>query len=61
MTQDDSKYTDPELREQIKEDITESDKGGQPGQCTSAASVSGLALLILVLFRVRSQGQLRHF
>jgi hypothetical protein len=26
------KYTDPELRDEIKEDIMEGDKGGAPGQ-----------------------------
>lgn len=29
---DEEKYTDPELREQIKEEIKESDKSGRPGQ-----------------------------
>ncbi|KAE8152243.1 hypothetical protein BDV25DRAFT_138058 [Aspergillus avenaceus] len=31
MTQQD-KYTDPDLREEIKEEIKQSDKGGKPGQ-----------------------------
>lgn len=26
------KYTDPKLRDQVKEEIHQSDKGGQPGQ-----------------------------
>lgn len=25
-------YTDPDLREQVKEEVQESDKGGKPGQ-----------------------------
>ena len=33
------KYTDPELREQVKKDVQESDKGGAPGQW-SARKVS---------------------
>jgi len=32
MTNNDSKYTDPELRTEIKENIQDSDKGGKPGQ-----------------------------
>ena len=28
----DDKYTDPELRKQVKEEIHQSDKGGEPGQ-----------------------------
>jgi hypothetical protein len=28
----DDKYTDPELREQVKEEIQQGDKGGAPGQ-----------------------------
>jgi len=35
MAQDDSKYTDPEMRQEIKEDIQEGDKGGAPGQWTA--------------------------
>jgi len=31
-TQHPERYTDPELREQIKDDITESSKGGPPGK-----------------------------
>lgn len=27
-----NKYTDPKLREEVKEDIKQSDKGGAPGQ-----------------------------
>ena len=26
------KYTDPELRDQVKQEVQDSDKGGQPGQ-----------------------------
>jgi hypothetical protein len=33
------KYTDPELREEIKEELKAGDKGGQPGQW-SARKVS---------------------
>jgi hypothetical protein len=29
---DDSRYTDPELRERLKKEITEGDRGGRPGQ-----------------------------
>lgn len=32
MSQQDSKYTKPELRERIKNRIMESSKGGKPGQ-----------------------------
>ena len=32
------KYTDPELRERIKEEIKESDKGGRPGQWSARKS-----------------------
>ena len=32
------KYTDPELREQIKEEIKESDKGGKKGQWSARKS-----------------------
>lgn len=32
MSNADSKYTDPQMRERIKEDIKQSDKGGKPGQ-----------------------------
>ena len=28
----DDKYTDPELRNEVKEEIHQSDKGGAPGQ-----------------------------
>ena len=31
MTKDD-KYTDPELRNEVKEEIHQGDKGGAPGQ-----------------------------
>ncbi len=34
----DQKYTDPELRRQLKEEILESDKGGQPGQWSARKS-----------------------
>jgi hypothetical protein len=32
------KYTDPELRERIKEEIKESDKGGKKGQWSARKS-----------------------
>lgn len=32
MTQDDAKYTDPALRQRLKEQIQAGDKGGRPGQ-----------------------------
>ena len=32
MAKREEKYTDPELRERIKEEIKASDKGGEPGQ-----------------------------
>lgn len=32
------KYTDPELRERLKEEIMHSDKGGQPGQWSARKS-----------------------
>ncbi|KNG87475.1 hypothetical protein ANOM_004170 [Aspergillus nomiae NRRL 13137] len=32
MPANDDKYTDPELREQVKEEVKQSDKGGKPGQ-----------------------------
>lgn len=32
MTKTDEKYTDPELRDEIKEKVKAGDKGGQPGQ-----------------------------
>ena len=32
------KYTDPELREQIKEELKESDKGGKKGQWSARKS-----------------------
>ena len=32
MAQDDSKYTKPELRERIKNSVTQGSKGGKPGQ-----------------------------
>jgi hypothetical protein len=32
------KYTDPDLREEIKEDIKQSDKGGRPGQWSARKS-----------------------
>ncbi|GAB1204643.1 hypothetical protein APSETT445_003305 [Aspergillus pseudonomiae] len=32
MPANDDKYTDPELREQVKEEVRQSDKGGKPGQ-----------------------------
>ena len=35
---DEQKYTDPELRERIKEEIKESDRGGKPGQWSARKS-----------------------
>src|SRR3712207_6830789 len=35
---DEEKYTDPELRERIKEEIKQSDKGGNPGQWSARKS-----------------------
>jgi hypothetical protein len=32
MTQDDSKYTKPELRERIKNKVMREGKGGKPGE-----------------------------
>ena len=32
MAQDDSKYTKPELRERIKNDVMQGTKGGKSGQ-----------------------------
>jgi len=34
----DQKYTDPELRRQLKEEIQQSDKGGKPGQWSARKS-----------------------
>jgi hypothetical protein len=34
------KYTDPELRDQIKEEIRKSDKGGRPGQWSAQVPVA---------------------
>jgi hypothetical protein len=34
----DDKYTDPELRDRIKEEIKQSDKGGKPGQWSARKS-----------------------
>lgn len=35
---DEEKYTDPELRERVKEEIKQSDKGGNPGQWSARKS-----------------------
>jgi hypothetical protein len=35
---DEKKYTDPELRERIKEEIKDSDKGGKKGQWSARKS-----------------------
>ena len=32
------KYTDPDLREEIKDEIKQSDKGGRPGQWSARKS-----------------------
>lgn len=45
MPSKDDKYTDPELRNEVKEEIQASDKGGAPGQW-SARKVSGCRVLI---------------
>jgi uncharacterized protein DUF5872 len=38
MAKDEEKYTDPDLREKIKEEIKASDKGGKPGQWSARKS-----------------------
>jgi len=38
MTKKEEKYTDPELREEIKDEIKQSDKGGRPGQWNARKS-----------------------
>ena len=38
MAKREEKYTDPDLREQIKEEIKQSDKGGRPGQWSARKS-----------------------
>jgi hypothetical protein len=38
MAKREEKYTDPELREKIKEEIKASDKGGEPGQWSARKS-----------------------
>jgi hypothetical protein len=38
MSQDNSKYTKPELRERIKDRIMESSKAGKPGQWSARRS-----------------------
>lgn len=38
MAKKEEKYTDPELRERIKEDIKASEKGGKPGQWSARKS-----------------------
>lgn len=37
------KYTDPELRDQVKEEIHQSDKGGEPGQWSARKVCSVLS------------------
>ena len=38
----DDKYTDPELRNEVKEEIHQSDKGGAPGQWSARKVISAL-------------------
>lgn len=38
MARREDKYTDPDLREEIKEEIKQSDKGGRPGQWSARKS-----------------------
>jgi hypothetical protein len=38
MAKDEEKYTDPDLRKKIKEEIKASDKGGKPGQWSARKS-----------------------
>lgn len=38
MAQQDEKYTDPELRRRLKDEIQASDKGGKPGQWSARKS-----------------------
>jgi hypothetical protein len=38
MAKEEEKYTDPDLREKIKEEIKASDKGGKPGQWSARKS-----------------------
>ena len=38
MAKDEEKYTDPDLRENIKEEIKASDRGGKPGQWSARKS-----------------------
>ena len=38
MAKDEEKYTDPDLREKIKEEIKASDRGGKPGQWSARKS-----------------------
>ena len=38
MAKREDKYTDPDLREEIKEEIKQSDKGGRPGQWSARKS-----------------------
>ena len=38
MAKNEEKYTDPDLREEIKEEIKQSDKGGRPGQWSARKS-----------------------
>lgn len=38
MAREEEKYTDPDLREEIKEGIKQSDRGGRPGQWSARKS-----------------------
>lgn len=51
MPAKDDKYTDPELREQVKEEVKQSDKGGKPGQW-SARKVSSFLLSLSSSFYI---------
>ena len=48
------KYADPKLRDQIKKEVHESDKGGAPGQCTCNVFTS--QQIVADINRVRTQG-----
>jgi hypothetical protein len=39
----DNKYTDPELRDEVKEEIQASDKGGAPGQWSARKVTNDIA------------------
>ena len=47
----DDKYTDPELRNEVKEEIHQSDKGGAPGQW-SARKVKFHLIFIVILEKI---------